>query len=374
MDEVTEPPKENNITDQLKRLKQQLEATPTPKKRHNFSPFCTWVMDVHRLVLEGMVPGKIMDTEALTARINAFAGEIEDLPCPLSPRTDQRHAILLQKIKVHDQAYQMIAFAVVSSWRRVFVLKQEYEKRNFQRNMETEASAQQWVDWVTSQMAPKQPRQMSRKTEEEQTVPSNAQTTYYDSHVAAKHALEALDEVRRSMNDFWSTATSETPVHTLEELQRQETRLMQVAVEAVQYRAVARHRMLEEEQRQVLPNLPMEEEGVDLEDIDMLKMQVLGTINEEKLRRKAFRYQEIREMISNAVVYELSRVQKNICTLYQSMLVQLQACDDDLNIIEQQMKRQKKEVPPLPECEYSMELKRRQEVFRTIKTHRFVSL
>tara|TARA_Y100001970_G_scaffold261666_1_gene345045 strand:- start:119 stop:1225 length:1107 start_codon:yes stop_codon:yes gene_type:complete len=367
MEEVTEP----DIGKQLEALKRQLASTPAPKKKeHTFSPFCTWILDVHKIVLQSMIPGMKMDTETLANKIKEFEEEIEDLPCTLPPAKDQRHAILWQRIRVQDQAYKMIAFAVVSSWQRVYNLKQAYEERSRSRNLETDSTAQKWENWVKQQVLPSR-RSTAPQHEDDATAPSNAQTTYYESHVDATQALEALDKVRRAMNEFWQHATTDTPIHTLESLQQQETQLMQAAVEAVQYRTVARHRMLEEKHRAALPNFEMQDEGVDMEDIELLKMQILGTINDEKLRRKAFRYQEIREMVTNAVMYELSRVQKSVCILYQSMLIQMQACDDDLNIIEQNMARKKKEITPLPDCEYSMELQRRQDVFRTIKSHQF---
>jgi hypothetical protein len=374
MQEVTEPePIRDDITDQLKALGQQLKQSNKAKKKPNtFSPFCAWILDVHHVVLQSMIPGMEMDTARLSGLIQQYESEIETLPCDLKQGSDARHTLLKQKIQVQDKAYEMIATAVVQSWDRVHRLKQDYEKRNQHRNINTDNTALRWVQWVNTNVPGPNNKTRQVFREEDDEVPSSVESTYLESHAAATAALKALDEVRRSMNEFWTSADINTPLDTMETLRQQETNLMQAAVEAVQYRTVARHRMLEEKHRRLLPNLPMEDEGVDMEDIELLKAQILGTINDEKLRRKAFRYQEVREMIMNAVMYETSRIQSAVSTLYQSMLVQVQACNDDLNVVEQHLARQKKDVPALPDCEHSMELKRRQAVFRIVKSHSFV--
>jgi len=377
MQEVTEP--EQNIADQLRLLGEQLKHVKKTSKKKSFSPFCEWILDIHRIVLTGMVPGMEMDAENLSNIVRQYESEIETLPCKISLKADDiRRTIFMQKIEVKNKSYRMIATAVVESWEGVYALKKNYEKRNDERNKETDTTAMQWKNWVNehvvvdrSSAAPVEPNM----EKENNVVPSLAESTYMESHQAANAAMAALDEVRKSINEFWQTATIDTAeLDTIEKLRQQEANLMQAAVKAVEYRTVARHRMLEEKDRQQRPHLlPMkEEEKIEKDDIELLKMQLLGTIQEERLRRKAFRYQEIRELIGNAVQYEISRMQCVVRTLHQTMLVQVQACDDDLNIIEQQMKRQHKELLPLPDdCDHSMEVLRRQEVFRIIKSHSF---
>lgn len=372
MQEVTEP--ERNIADQLQLLGEQLKNVSEKNERKPFSALCDWILEVHRIVICGMVPGMEMDAENLSTIIRQYESEIETLPCNLSMEDgDVRRTIFMQKIEVRNKAYRMIATAVVDSWKGVYALKKNYEKRNIERSKETDATALQWKNWVNEHVVVDDSvaEEELEYTKKKENVPSLVESTYMESHQAANAAVKALDEVRKSMLEFWRTATVDTEIDTIETLRQREANLMQAAVKAVEYRTVARHRMLEEKRRRNPPHLPMKEDEVESEDLALLKMQLLGTIHEETLRRKAFRYQEIRELVGNAVHYEISRIHSVVRTLYQRMLVQAQACDDDMNIIEQQMKRQSKEVLPLPDCDHSMELLRRQEVFRIIKSHSF---
>ena len=373
---------ENNalpaIEQELVALQEKIKAGNEKKKKKpkTFLPFCKWILDVHDLVLQGMIPGIDMDTAALALLIETFRGEIEDLPCDLNASEDDPRATLIrQKIQVQDRAYEMIAHTVVQSWARVNALKVAYEDRNANRNGETDATAKKWVDWVNETIPePAMVVPPMNPEEEEAKVPSTAEKTYLEAHHAAQTALAALDQVRREMTEFWKNATVDTPTCTLEALRQQETALMRSAVEAVQYRTVARHRMLDEDKvSSDLPQLPVDDgkSAAAKDDVALLRNQILLTINGEMLRRKAFRNQEVRELVANAVLYETSRVQAAVRTLYKSMLVQVQSCEDDIDMVDQAMRRGGRTAEPLDDCGYSMELRRRQEAFRTIEKVQF---